>query len=157
MTFYDVPENRHESGILRSSRVPAGIAPTLAAEARNIAGRIAAGLDYVGVLTVEFFVEGDALLVNEIAPRVHNSAHWTLDACCVSQFEQHIRAVAGWPPGDPTRHSNAVMINLVGEEIEAWHSLAGELRTALHVYGKAEARPGRKMGHVTYLEPLGGR
>jgi 5-(carboxyamino)imidazole ribonucleotide synthase len=108
------------------------------------------------VLAVELFVEGAKLIVNEIAPRVHNSGHWTLDACATSQFEQHIRAIAGWPLGDPSRHSDAVMVNLLGEEVGAWRSLAGEPRTCIHIYGKAEARQGRKMGHVTRLEPLGG-
>jgi 5-(carboxyamino)imidazole ribonucleotide synthase len=95
------------------------------------------------------------LLVNEIAPRVHNSGHWTIDGCVVSQFEQHIRAVAGWPLGDPRRHSDAVMTNLLGDEVDAWRTLAHEPSTAVHLYGKGEARPGRKMGHVTRLYPLG--
>jgi 5-(carboxyamino)imidazole ribonucleotide synthase len=95
------------------------------------------------------------LLVNEIAPRVHNSGHWTIDGCVVSQFEQHIRAVAGWPLGDPSRHSDAVMTNLLGDEIDAWRAAAAEPNSALHHYGKGEARPGRKMGHVTRLYPLG--
>jgi 5-(carboxyamino)imidazole ribonucleotide synthase len=126
----------------------------LPAEAREAAKRIADALHYVGVLAVEFFVTREgALLVNEIAPRVHNSGHWTLEACAVSQFEQHIRAVAGWPLGDPSRHSDAEMINLIGAEAEDWQSLARE-RGALHLYGKREIRPGRKMGHVTRLSPL---
>jgi 5-(carboxyamino)imidazole ribonucleotide synthase len=111
-------------------------------------------LEYVGVLTVEFFVTREgALLVNEIAPRVHNSGHWTLEACVVSQFEQHVRAIAGWPLGDPSRHSDAVMENLIGAEAEEWRMLA-RLSGALHLYGKSEKRPGRKMGHVTRLSPL---
>jgi 5-(carboxyamino)imidazole ribonucleotide synthase len=154
IAVYDIPENRHEQGILRSSRVPAAIGPEIAAEAREIAGRIADGLGYVGVLAVELFVTDGSLLVNEIAPRVHNTGHWTLDACTVSQFEQHIRAIAGWPLGDASRHSNAVMLNLLGEEVDAWVDFAGELQTALHIYGKSAARHGRKMGHVTYLEPV---
>ena len=147
-----MPENRHADQILRSSRVPAKLDPALDAEAKEIARRIAAGLDYVGVLAVELFVAGTQLIVNEIAPRVHNSGHWTLDACATSQFEQHIRAIAGWPLGDPSRHSDAVMVNLLGDEVKAWRSLAAEPRTCVHIYGKAEARPGRKMGHVTRLE-----
>jgi 5-(carboxyamino)imidazole ribonucleotide synthase len=154
VAVYDIAENQHADQILRTSRVPANLNSLLETEAREIARRIATGLDYVGVLAVELFVEGTALIVNEIAPRVHNSGHWTLDACAVSQFEQHIRAVAGWPLGDPARHSDAVMVNLLGEEVNAWRKFAAEPGTCLHVYGKAEARPGRKMGHVTRLEPL---
>ena len=154
IAVHDITENRHADHILRSSRVPANIGSGLAAEARDIARRILAGLDYVGVLAVELFVEGERLIVNEIAPRVHNSGHWTLDACATSQFEQHIRAIAGWPLGDTSRHSDAVMINLLGEEVNAWRSLAAEPRTCVHIYGKAECRPGRKMGHATRLEPL---
>jgi len=154
VAVYDIAENQHADQILRTSRVPANLNSLLETEAREIARRIATGLDYVGVLAVELFVEGTALIVNEIAPRVHNSGHWTLDACAVSQFEQHIRAVAGWPLGDPARHSDAVMVNLLGEEVNAWRKFAAEPRACVHVYGKAEARPGRKMGHVTRLEPL---
>jgi 5-(carboxyamino)imidazole ribonucleotide synthase len=105
------------------------------------------------VLAVELFVGKDgALLVNEIAPRVHNSGHWTIEACACSQFEQHIRAVAGWPLGDPARHADAVMENIIGAEVDAWESLARS--GALHLYGKREARLGRKMGHLTRLKPL---
>jgi 5-(carboxyamino)imidazole ribonucleotide synthase len=154
IAVYDIAENRHADQILRSSRVPANLDSVLAAEAREIARRIAIGLEYVGVLAVELFLAGATLIVNEIAPRVHNSGHWTLDACATSQFEQHIRAIAGWPLGDPSRHSDAVMVNLLGEEVAAWRSLAGEPGTCVHIYGKADARPGRKMGHVTRLEPL---
>ena len=154
VAVYDIVENRHADQILRCSLVPANINSLLATEAREIARRIAEGLDYVGVLAVELFVEGESLIVNEIAPRVHNSGHWTLDACATSQFEQHIRAIAGWPLGDPARHSDAVMVNLLGDEVNAWRSLAGNPRTSIHIYGKAEARPGRKMGHATRLEPL---
>jgi 5-(carboxyamino)imidazole ribonucleotide synthase len=109
-------------------------------------------LDYVGVLAVELFVtKNGALLVNEIAPRVHNSGHWTIEACACSQFEQHIRAVAGWPLGDPSRHADAVMENIIGAEADAWETLARS--GALHLYGKRHAKPGRKMGHVTRLKP----
>jgi 5-(carboxyamino)imidazole ribonucleotide synthase len=125
VAVYDIVENRHADQILRTSLVPANINSLLASEAREIARRIAEGLDYVGVLAVELFVEGDTLIVNEIAPRVHNSGHWTLDACATSQFEQHIRAIAGWPLGDPARHSDAVMVNLLGDEVNAWRGLAG--------------------------------
>src|SRR5437762_2502730 len=99
------------------------------------------------------FVTGGGILVNEIAPRVHNSGHWTLDACVVSQFEQHIRAIAGWPLGDPFRHSDVVMTNILGNEAERWNGFAAEPLTAVHLYGKSEARPGRKMGHVNRLSP----
>jgi 5-(carboxyamino)imidazole ribonucleotide synthase len=153
VAIYDIAENRHSDQILRSSRVPANLSAVLDGEAKEIARRIATGLDYVGVVAVELFVQGTSLIVNEIAPRVHNSGHWTLDACTTSQFEQHIRAIAGWPLGDPSRHSDAVMVNLLGDEVNAWRSLAAEPRTCLHIYGKAEARHGRKMGHVTRLDP----
>lgn len=153
--FYDLTHNRHENGILAESRVPAGLPRTREAEARRIAERIAAGLDYTGVLAVELFYCGEdaqtPLLVNEIAPRVHNSGHWTLDACAVSQFENHIRAVAGWPLGATQRHSDAVMTNLIGGDAEGWAELAADPDIALHLYGKREARAGRKMGHFTRL------
>jgi 5-(carboxyamino)imidazole ribonucleotide synthase len=152
---YDCPSNFHEDGILRRSVVPSGLPEADLAEAREIAGRIAHALDYVGVLAVEMFHMGqDAptrLLVNEIAPRVHNSGHWTIDACAVSQFENHMRAVAGWPLGSTARHSDAEMVNLIGREADAWRELAAEPGACLHLYGKHQARPGRKMGHVTRL------
>ena len=160
IAVYDVPENRHVNHILHQSIVPAAIAQTTAAQARNIAGRITSALDYVGVIGVELFVarrDGqERLIVNEIAPRVHNSGHWTMDACIVSQFEQHIRAIAGWPLGDPGRHSNVVMTNLLGDEAENWRNLAREAQAGLHLYGKAECRPGRKMGHMNRLTPRQG-
>jgi 5-(carboxyamino)imidazole ribonucleotide synthase len=149
---YDPPENIHENHILRRSIVPGGLSKTQSDEAKAIAKSIADALDYVGVLAVELFVGRDgSLMVNEIAPRVHNSGHWTIEACACSQFEQHIRAVAGWPLGDPTRHADAVMENVIGAEADAWESLARS--GTLHLYGKREARPGRKMGHVTRLQP----
>ena len=152
--FYDPPENVHRDGILKSSTVPAAISEETVEKARAVTKTMLETLNYVGVIGVEFFVlkNGD-VLVNEFAPRVHNSGHWTGDACVVSQFEQHIRAVAGWPLGDPARHSNAVMENLIGEEANAWRALAAEAQTAVHLYGKREARPGRKMGHVTRITP----
>jgi 5-(carboxyamino)imidazole ribonucleotide synthase len=157
VAVYDVPENEHENHILRRSTVPARIAPATAASARGIAAKITNALDYVGIIGVELFLvegrEGERLLVNEIAPRVHNSGHWTLDACVVSQFEQHIRAVAGWPLGSPERHSDVVMTNLIGDEAGDWLKLAAEPGTAIHLYGKAESRPGRKMGHINRLAP----
>jgi len=149
---YDPPENEHENHILRRSTVPGRLSSEQTAEAKRIAKKIADALDYVGVFAVELFVARDgALLVNEIAPRVHNSGHWTIEACACSQFEQHIRAVAGWPLGDPTRHADAVMENIIGAEADAWETLAKS--GALHLYGKRHAKPGRKMGHVTRLKP----
>jgi 5-(carboxyamino)imidazole ribonucleotide synthase len=125
-------------------------------QAREIARAIAEALDYVGILCVELFVTGDGrLLVNEIAPRVHNSGHWTIDACAVSQFEQHMRAVAGWPLGPTERHSNAVMENIIGEEAGDWQGLIAR-GGSLHFYGKSEIRPGRKMGHITWVKPKDG-
>ncbi len=148
---YDPPENEHGHHILRISKVPSHLDADQCAHAIAVAKSIAAALEYVGVLAVEFFVKKDgALLVNEIAPRVHNSGHWTLEACAISQFEQHIRAVAGWPLGDPSRHSDAVMENLVGEDARDWMALAAS-SGSLHLYGKKQIRAGRKMGHVTRL------
>jgi 5-(carboxyamino)imidazole ribonucleotide synthase len=150
---YDPPENLHEHHILRRSTVPSRLSETQVREAQDIARRIADALEYVGVFAVELFATGDGtLLVNEIAPRVHNSGHWTLEACATSQFEQHIRAVAGWPLGDSARHSDAVMENIIGEEAADWQALASR-PGALHLYGKPEIRPGRKMGHITTLSP----
>lgn len=158
---FDPSWNIHAGGILRRSIVPAGLDAETEAQAKRIAMRLAEALGYVGVLAVELFVmqEGDTvrLLFNELAPRVHNSGHWTLDACAISQFEQHVRAIAGWPLGAPVRHSDAVMDNLVGAEAEGWQRLASEANAVLHLYGKRVLRPGRKMGHVTRLYPLGGR
>lgn len=153
---YDVTENTHRHHILHRSRAPAAITPALAVQAQAMAARIVAALDYVGVMGVEMFVTAeDDLLVNELAPRVHNSGHWTLDACLVSQFEQHVRAIADWPLGAPVRHSDAVMENLLGAEVEDWPRFAAEADTAVHIYGKSETRPGRKMGHLTRLFPRG--
>jgi 5-(carboxyamino)imidazole ribonucleotide synthase len=155
LRLYDPIENRHRNGILKHSFAPAEISAATADKARAVASDILRALDYVGVIGVEFFVleDGD-VLVNEFAPRVHNSGHWTIDACAVSQFEQHMRAVAGWPLGDPARHSNAAMENLIGAEARDWRSLSGERGACLHLYGKDEIRPERKMGHVTRLTPL---
>src|SRR6476620_2955025 len=144
LKFYDPVENVHQNGILAVSRVPARINADCAEEARRIAGKVAEALGHVGVLCVEMFQREEAprLLVNEIAPRVHNSGHWTIDACLVSQFENHVRAIAGWPLGGTERHSDAVMTNLIGDDANRWRELAGE-DVAVHLYGKAEARPGR--------------
>jgi len=159
---YDPVENIHKNHILDRTLAPAGLPKAIADEACAIAARIAKELDYVGVMGVEMFLlpeQGNRrrLVVNEIAPRVHNSGHWTMDACTVGQFEQHVRAICGWPLGNPKRHSDAVMTNLIGDEVESWKALAAEPDTAIHLYGKAEARPGRKMGHATRLYPLGKR
>jgi 5-(carboxyamino)imidazole ribonucleotide synthase len=157
--FYDCPRNTHDGGILRRSVVPSGLPDADLARTRDIAGMIANALDYVGVLAVEMFYLGsqvpaaERLMVNEIAPRVHNSGHWTIEACPISQFENHMRAVAGWPLGATQRHSDAEMVNLIGREALDWQRLAAEPAAAVHLYGKHEARPGRKMGHVTRLLP----
>ena len=160
LACYDAPRNTHEGGILRHSLVPSGLPAAIEDQACDIAGRIATALDYAGVLGVEMFYLGaDAstpLLVNEIAPRVHNSGHWTMDACAICQFENHIRAVAGWPLGDTRRHSDAEMRNLIGNDADDWQRLAAERDACLHLYGKREPRPGRKMGHVTRLSPRSG-
>jgi 5-(carboxyamino)imidazole ribonucleotide synthase len=149
--FWDSPENEHEGGILRRSTVPCSDASAVqVAEARAAALRIAQALGHVGVLTVEFFASADGPLVNEIAPRVHNSGHWTIEGAVTSQFEQHIRAICGLPPG-PTGLTGrgAVMDNLIGADVERWPELIAEPGAHVHIYGKGEARPGRKMGHVT--------
>jgi 5-(carboxyamino)imidazole ribonucleotide synthase len=152
---FDVTENEHRDHILKVSRVPAAISDTLAAQARDIARKIADALDYVGVLAVELFVVpgdgGPKILVNEVAPRVHNSGHWTLDGASVSQFEQHIRAIAGWQLGKPVRHGDVTMTNLIGDEINSYTEWLGVPGATIHLYGKGTPRPGRKMGHVTLV------
>ena len=152
---FDPVENRHANGILDVTLAPAAIAPALAAAAREGAERTVRALDHVGVLCIELFVTGDGrLLVNEIAPRVHNSGHWTIEGCATSQFAQHIRAVCGLPLGSPARRANAAMKNLIGADVEHWPALIADPAAHLHLYGKAETREGRKMGHVTWLGPL---
>jgi 5-(carboxyamino)imidazole ribonucleotide synthase len=152
---YDLVENIHENHVLRTTLAPAQGADRLTARATEIARSITQSLNYCGVMATELFETRDGrLLVNEIAPRVHNSGHWTIDACAVSQFEQHIRAVCGWPLGDPARHSDAIMRNLLGDEVLAWQTPAATAGTCLHLYGKSEPREGRKMGHITALFPL---
>jgi 5-(carboxyamino)imidazole ribonucleotide synthase len=151
---FDVTENEHREHILKVSRVPAAVPAATAVEARRIAELIAESFGYVGVLAVEMFVLKDgSLLVNETAPRVHNSGHWTLDGASVSQFEQHIRAVAGWPLGKPIRHGRVEMLNLIGDEVADYHHWLTVPGAAVHLYGKSPVRPGRKMGHVTRLFP----
>jgi 5-(carboxyamino)imidazole ribonucleotide synthase len=148
---FDPSENVHRDGILATSTVPANISPDTAAQAQAHAAAIARALDYVGVLGVEFFVLADgSLVVNEIAPRVHNSGHWTEAVCVTDQFEQHIRAIAGWPLGDPARLADVVMENLIGSEIAAIPARLGP-GVRPHAYGKAESRPGRKMGHLNLI------
>ena len=149
---YDPGENVHRGGILHSTTVPARLSPGQKSDAILIAARILTALDYIGVLGVELFVTPEGLIVNEIAPRVHNSGHWTQNGCAVDQFEQHIRAVAGWPLGDGARHSDVTMENLVGDDIARIPAIARERNAALHLYGKTEARPGRKMGHVNRVK-----
>lgn len=152
---YPLTENRHENGILRRSVAPARAAESLKLEAETVARRILHGLEYVGVMGVELFELADGrLLTNEIAPRVHNSGHWTADACSVDQFEQHIRAVAGWPLGPTEPFAACEMENLIGDDVERWRELAAEPGARVWLYGKREARPGRKMGHVNRLRPL---
>ena len=153
VAVYDVPENVHRDHTLHTSTVPAAIPDTVRRRAQEIGDALVTALDYVGVMGIELFVAGEAVIVNEIAPRVHNSGHWTMDACHISQFEQHIRAVAGWPLGSPVKHADVVMTNLLGDDIHRWAELAQEPDVALHIYGKAEARRGRKMGHINRLTP----
>ena len=157
IALYPLGENHHEGGILRRTQAPAEVSDKTQAQAEQIAARILGGLDYVGVLAVELFELDDGqLLVNEIAPRVHNSGHWTLDGCEVDQFEQQIRAVAGWPLGPTQPLAHTEMINLIGDDMDAWRTLIAEPGAQVWFYGKREARPGRKMGHVNRLRPLKG-
>jgi len=154
---YPLAENYHEAGILRRTQAPARAGARTLAQAERIAATLLAALDYVGVIGIELFERDDgALLVNEFAPRVHNSGHWTLDGCEVDQFEQHVRAIAGWPLGTARAIAHVEMMNLLGEEVDQWRRLAAEPETRLWLYGKGEARPGRKMGHVNRLTPLKG-
>lgn len=148
---YDPGENLHVDGILSTTTVPARLTPAQRSDAVLLAAKILNALDYVGVMGVELFVTPKGLIVNEIAPRVHNSGHWTQNGCAIDQFEQHIRAVTGWPLGDGGRHADVVMENLIGDEIGRVPDLARERDVAIHLYGKAEARPGRKMGHVNRI------
>jgi 5-(carboxyamino)imidazole ribonucleotide synthase len=151
---YPPVQNRHEEHILARTIAPAPIAPELAAEAIALAERIAAALGIVGLLAVEMFITRDGrLMVNELAPRPHNSGHWTIDACAVSQFEQLVRAVCGLPLGAPAPFAGAVMDNLLGAAVDRWPDLLSEPGARVHLYGKREVRPGRKLGHVTRLTP----
>ena len=148
---YDPGENVHRDGILHTTTLPARLTPTQRTDAILLAARILNALDYVGVMGVELFVTKTGLIVNEIAPRVHNSGHWTQNGCMVDQFEQHIRAIAGWPLGDGGRYADVVMENLIGDDILRVPALARQKNTAIHLYGKAESRAGRKMGHVNRI------
>ncbi|HLQ20426.1 MAG TPA: 5-(carboxyamino)imidazole ribonucleotide synthase, partial [Tabrizicola sp.] len=148
---FDPGENVHREGILRTTTVPAKLSPSQRSDAILLAARILNALDYVGVMGVELFVTAKGLLVNEIAPRVHNSGHWTQQGCSVDQFEQHIRAVAGWPLGDGSRHSDVVMENLIGDDVLRVPDLLKARDTAVHLYGKGAPRPGRKMGHLNRI------
>jgi 5-(carboxyamino)imidazole ribonucleotide synthase len=148
---YDPGENVHREGILHTTTIPAKLTPNQRSDAVLMAARILNALDYVGVMGVEIFVTKAGLVVNEIAPRVHNSGHWTQNGCAVDQFEQHIRAVAGLPLGDGSRFADVVMENLIGDDIVRIPTILAERNAALHLYGKPEARPGRKMGHVNRI------
>jgi 5-(carboxyamino)imidazole ribonucleotide synthase len=153
-TAYVPVENQHANHILDTTIAPARVANEIAMRAEAIARHVAERLELVGLLAVEMFVTaGGEVLVNELAPRPHNSGHWTIDACHTSQFEQLVRAICGLPLGSPERHSDAVMKNLIGGDVEKWREVIGEPRAKLHLYGKSQALPGRKMGHVTRLSP----
>jgi 5-(carboxyamino)imidazole ribonucleotide synthase len=151
VSAYDPGENVHHSGILHSTTVPAKLTPSQRTDAVLLAARILNALDYVGVMGVELFVTPTGLIVNEIAPRVHNSGHWTQNGSAVDQFEQHIRAVAGLPLGDGSRFADVTMENLIGDDMERVPMILAEKNAALHLYGKPEVRPGRKMGHVNRI------
>ena len=149
VAVYPLGENVHQNGVLKTTTAPAAVDPATQGRAEQIAAAVLDGLDYIGVMGIELFDMGEGeLLVNEVAPRVHNTGHWTQDGCVCDQFEQHIRAVAGWPLGPTTAHARIEMTNLLGDEVEDWRKLSAKSDERLHLYGKAEARPGRKMAHV---------
>ena len=157
LAVYPPVENRHVNHILDTTIAPARLTAETAAEAKRIALHIAERLDLVGVLAVEMFVtKSGALLVNELAPRPHNSGHWTIDACVTSQFEQLVRAICGLPLGSTERHADAVMTNLIGKDVAKWREALDDPHAKLHLYGKSKTRPGRKMGHITRLLPRDG-
>jgi 5-(carboxyamino)imidazole ribonucleotide synthase len=153
IAFYPPVQNYHESGILAQSRVPAKISEKAAKAAEDATHRIADALDYVGVFAVEYFVIGDRVIFNEIAPRVHNSGHWTIEGAVISQFENHIRAICGWPLGDTTPRGRIEMRNILGQDIKLLPTLLHDPAAHVHHYGKKQARNGRKMGHVTWVRP----
>lgn len=151
VSCYDPGENIHREGILHTTTVPARLGPSRQMDAVLMAGKILNALDYIGVMGVELFVTPQSLVVNEIAPRVHNSGHWTQNGCTVDQFEQHIRAIVGWPLGDGKRYADVTMENLIGDAVNSLPTLAADGSCALHMYGKSDAKPGRKMGHVNRI------
>lgn len=151
ITCYDPGQNVHQNGILHSTTLPANLSILQSTDAVLIAAKIMNALDYVGVMGIELFVTKSGLIINEIAPRVHNSGHWTQQGCVIDHFEQHIRAVAGWPLGDGKRHSNVKMLNLIGPDINRIAQLSNDGNLAIHLYGKSDAKPGRKMGHTNQI------
>ncbi len=154
VSCFDPGENVHKDGILRTTTVPARLTPTQRTDAVLLAAKILNKLDYIGVMGVELFVTPEGLIVNEIAPRVHNSGHWTQQSCTVDQFEQHIRAVAGWPLGDGSRYADVEMENLIGDDMAKVPDIAKDPKASLHLYGKAEVKAGRKMGHVNRITSI---
>lgn len=155
IAMYEPGRNEHRGGILRTATVPAQLDPDIRSEALRVAETILESLNYVGVMGIEFFVVGREILVNELAPRVHNSGHWTQDGCAIDQFEQHVRAVMGYSLGSPERHSDVVMTNLIGDEVDTTPLLSAGASRRVHLYGKREVRPGRKMGHTNAISPKG--
>lgn len=153
VSCFDPGENVHRDGILHTTTIPANLTTSQRMDAVILTGQILNALDYVGVMGVELFVTPQGLIVNEIAPRVHNSGHWTQNGCNIDQFEQHIRAVAGWPLGDGSRHNDVTMENLIGDDMDRVPDLAQDQANALHLYGKSQVKPGRKMGHLNRITP----
>ena len=152
VAVYPLGENVHQNGVLKTTTAPAAVDPATQGRAEAIAAAVLDGLDYIGVMGIELFDMGDGeLLVNEVAPRVHNTGHWTQDGCVCDQFEQHIRAVVGWLLGPSNAHARIEMTNLLGDEVEQWRTLAAEPNARLHLYGKHDARPGRKMAHINRI------
>ncbi|WP_029673203.1 5-(carboxyamino)imidazole ribonucleotide synthase [Brevundimonas naejangsanensis] len=152
VAVYPLGENVHQNGVLKTTTAPAAVDPATQGRAEQIAAAVLDGLDYIGVMGIELFDMGSGeLLVNEVAPRVHNTGHWTQDGCICDQFEQHVRAVVGWPLGPTQAHARVEMTNLLGDEVEQWRTLAAEPNARPHLYGKHDARPGRKMAHVNRI------
>ncbi|WP_392352900.1 5-(carboxyamino)imidazole ribonucleotide synthase [Brevundimonas sp. LF-1] len=152
VAVYPLGENVHQNGVLKTTTAPAAVDPATQGRAEAIAAAVLDGLDYIGVMGIELFDMGSGeLLVNEVAPRVHNTGHWTQDGCVCDQFEQHVRAVVGWPLGPSNAHARIEMTNLLGDEVDQWRTLAAEPNARLHLYGKHDARPGRKMAHVNRI------
>ena len=151
VSCYDPGENYHENGILKTTLVPAKINQKTSTDAVLLTGKILNELDYIGVIGVELFVTDNGLLINEIAPRVHNSGHWTQNGCLIDQFEQHIRAIVGLKLGDGKRHSNIEMINILGDDFKKLDKFVKDGKSALHLYGKEDIKVGRKMGHINKI------